>query len=76
MATEPIKLPEELITKVNEAAAKEGISPEELVRNAVEDRLSRGEWRKALEFGERNARRKGIVKADVEKEITASRGRA
>jgi len=42
MATEYIGLPGELIEKVKEAAAKEEITPEELVRDAVEARLSCG----------------------------------
>jgi metal-responsive CopG/Arc/MetJ family transcriptional regulator len=73
MAIEFIGLPGELIEKVNEAAAKEGISPEELVRDAVENRLSRAEWRKTLEFGERNARERNLKPEDVDSEITASR---
>jgi len=73
MATESIRLPGELIVKVNEAAAKEGISPEELVQDAVEARLSRDEWRKALDFGERNSRSRGLKPEDVETEIAAAR---
>jgi hypothetical protein len=41
MATELIGLPSELFEKVKESAAKEEITPEELVRDAVENRLSR-----------------------------------
>ena len=73
MATEDIGLPGELIEKVKEAAAREEITPEELVRDAVENRLSRAEWRKTLDFGERNARERGLKPEDVEPEITASR---
>jgi metal-responsive CopG/Arc/MetJ family transcriptional regulator len=73
MATEYIGLPGELVEKVNEAAAKEGISPEELVRDAVENRLSRAEWRKTLEYGERNARERGVKPEDVDSEIAAFR---
>jgi adenylate kinase family enzyme len=43
MATEYIGLPSELVEKVKEAAAREEITPEELVRGAVENRLSRAE---------------------------------
>jgi hypothetical protein len=73
MATDYIKLPAPLIEKVKEAAAKEEITPEELVRDAVEARLSRAEWRKTLEFGERNARARGLTPEDVDAEIAAAR---
>ena len=73
MSTEYIGLPGELVAKVKEAAAKEAITPEELVRDAVENRLSRAEWRKTLDFGERNARERGLKPEDVDSEIAASR---
>ena len=73
MSTEYIGLPGELVAKVKEAAAKEAITPEELVRDAVENRLSRAEWRKMLDFGERNARERGLKPEDVDSEIAASR---
>jgi hypothetical protein len=73
MPTEYIGLPGELIEKIKEAAAKEEITPEELVRDAVEARLSRAEWRKTLEFGERNAREHGLTPEDVDTEISAAR---
>jgi hypothetical protein len=73
MATEYIGLPGQLIQKVKEAAANEEITPEELVRDAVEARLSRADWRKTLEFGERNARARGLKPEDVEVEISSVR---
>jgi predicted transcriptional regulator len=73
MATDSIKLPDQLILKVKEAAAQEEITPEELVRDAVETRLSRGEWQKTLQYGERNARARGLRPEDVEIEISAVR---
>jgi hypothetical protein len=73
MATEYIGLPGQLFEKVKEAAAKEEITPEELVRDAVEIRLSRAEWAKTLEFGDRNARVHGLKPEDVEAEIAAAR---
>ena len=73
MATEYIGLPGQLLEKVKEAAAKEEITPEELVRDAVEIRLSRAEWAKTLEFGDRNARERGLKPEDVEAEIAAAR---
>ncbi len=73
MATEYIGLPGQLLDKVKEAAAKEEITPEELVRDAVETRLGRSEWRKTLEFGDRNARERGLKPEDVETEIAAVR---
>jgi hypothetical protein len=53
---------------VKEAAAKEEISPEELVRDGVETRLGRDEWRKTLEYGVRDARARGLKPEDVEVE--------
>jgi metal-responsive CopG/Arc/MetJ family transcriptional regulator len=73
MATENIGLPDQLLEKVKEAAAKEKITPEEFIRNAVEICLSRSEWQKTLEFGERSARERGLKPADVETEIAALR---
>jgi metal-responsive CopG/Arc/MetJ family transcriptional regulator len=73
MATESIGIPGQLLEKVKQAAAKEEITPEEFVRDAVETRLNRSEWNKTLEFGERNARERGLKPADVETEITAVR---
>jgi PIN domain len=73
MATEYIGLPGELVEKVKEAAAREEITPEELVRDAVENRLSQAEWRKTVEFGHRNARERGLKPEDVDAEISAAR---
>jgi predicted transcriptional regulator len=73
MATEYIGLPGELVERVKEAAAQEEITPEELVRDAVENRLSRGEWRKTVEFGHRNARERGLKPEDVDVEVSAAR---
>jgi hypothetical protein len=73
MATEYIGLPGQLLEKVKQAAAQEEITPEELVRDAVEIRLSRAEWAKTLEFGDRNAHERGLKAEDVEAEITAAR---
>jgi hypothetical protein len=66
-------LPPQLVDKVIEAAAKEEISPEEFVRSAVETRLSRAEWTKTLEYGDRNAYARGLKPEDVDTEIAAAR---
>jgi hypothetical protein len=73
MATEYIALPGQLLDKVKEAAAQEDITPEELVRDAIENRLSRAEWTKTIQFGDRNARERGLKPKDVETEISAAR---
>ena len=73
MATEYIGLPGQLVDKVKEAAAKEEISPEEFVRGAVETRLDRGEYRRTVEFGHRNAKERGLTPDDVDEEIAADR---
>jgi metal-responsive CopG/Arc/MetJ family transcriptional regulator len=75
VATENIELPGQLLEKVKEAAAKEKITPQEFIRDAVEIRLSRSEWQKTLEFGERNARERGLKPVDVETEIAATNHR-
>ena len=66
-------LPPQLVYKVVEAAAKEGISPEEFVRSAVETRLGRVGWKKTIEFGHRFARERGLKPEDVDAEIAADR---
>jgi hypothetical protein len=76
MATEYIALSGQLLDKVKEAAAQEDITPEELVRDAIENRLNRAEWTKTLQFGDRNARKRGLKRKDVGAEISALRGRA
>ena len=73
MATEYIGLPGQLLDKVKEAAAKEEISPEELVRDAVETRLGRIGWKKTIEFGHRNALERNLKPEDVATEIAADR---
>ena len=73
MATESIKLPGPLLQKVIEAAAKEEISPEEFIRDAVETCLGRAQWRKTVEFGHRNALDRGLKPEDIEAEIAADR---
>ncbi len=75
MATESIKLPGPLLEKVKETAAQEEISPEELVRDAVETRLSRADWRKTIEFGHSNARQRALKPEDVGAEIMADRAK-
>jgi hypothetical protein len=73
MTTEYISLPTPLLDKVKEAAAREEITPEELIRDAVENRLSRLDWVKTFEFGDRNARQRGLTPEDVQPEIAAVR---
>ena len=73
MATEYIGLPGELVERVKEAAAAEEITPEELVRNAVENRLSRTEWRRTVSIGHRNARERGLEPKDIDVEVSAAR---
>ena len=73
MATEYVGLPGALVQKAKEAATKEEITVEELVRDAVERRLNHMEWVKTLESGERNARERGLRPEDVEAEIAALR---
>jgi predicted transcriptional regulator len=71
MAT--IKLPDQLLAKVRETAAREAISPEALVQGAVEARLSRAEWARTLAFADRNALGCNLKPEDAEAEISAAR---
>jgi type IV secretory pathway VirD2 relaxase len=73
MATEFIGVPGQLLDRVKEAAAKEEIFREELVRDAVETRFGRVGWKKTIEFGQRNARERGLKPGDVEAAIAADR---
>ena len=74
MATEPVNIPDQLMTKVKEAASREQITVEELVRDALEKRVNgKGRFARFYEIGERHARETGAVPEDVEKEIAANR---
>lgn len=43
MKTLEIDLPEDLATRIEQAAQSKGLSPEELVRESVEEKLARDE---------------------------------
>ena len=73
MATEYLGLPEPLVHKAKEAAAREEITLEELVQDAVQRRLDRLDWMKALEVGEQNAREHALKPEDVQNDIAAVR---
>lgn len=73
MATEFIGIPEQLMLQVKEAAQREEITVEELVQDALEQRLNDKGFRRMFAIGDRNAKRTGARPEDVETEIAAHR---
>jgi len=51
-----VRIPPPLLANVEKAARAEQITVDELVRDAVERRLERREWRDLLAFGEKRAK--------------------
>ncbi len=66
MATEPVNIPEYLLAKVKEAAAREEISVEDLVRDALEQRVNGKGFRDVYAIARRNGERTGITPENVE----------
>ncbi len=62
-------IPAALMARVENAARAEHITVDELVRDAVQRRLSTHEWRETLAFGERHAKSLGLTEADVAEAI-------
>lgn len=75
MNTEFVGIPDQLMVKVKEAAQREEISVEELVRDALEQRLSDTGFRRLFAVGDRNVKRTGARPEDVEGEIAAERSK-
>jgi hypothetical protein len=73
MALEPVNIPEQLFQKVKEAAAREEITVEELVRDALEQRINGKGFSHLFAIGDRNVKRTGAKPGDVETEIQAHR---
>ncbi len=73
MSTEFIGIPEQLMLKVREAAQREDISVEDLVREALEQRLNDGGFRRLFAIGDRNVKSTGARLEDVEREVAAHR---
>ncbi len=73
MATEFVGIPEQLMLKVKEAADREEITVEELVRDALEQRLNGKGFSGLFAIGDRNVKRTGAQPEDVEAEIAAHR---
>jgi hypothetical protein len=73
MGTEFVGIPDQLMLKVKEAARREEISVEELVQDALEQRLNDNGFRRLFAIGDRNVKRTGACPEDVETEIAAHR---
>jgi hypothetical protein len=71
--TEFVGIPDQLMVKAKEAARREEISVEELVRDALEQRLNDEGFRRLFAIGNRNVKRTGALPEDVETEIAANR---
>jgi metal-responsive CopG/Arc/MetJ family transcriptional regulator len=63
------KIPPELLTEMEKAAQEEHITPEELVRDAVERRLNKRQWQDGVAFGEKHAKSRGLTETDVPEAI-------
>ena len=73
MATEFIGIPDQLMMKVRETADREAITVEELVRDALEQRIHGKQLSHLFAIGDRNVKRTGAQPEDVESEIAAHR---
>ncbi len=75
MGTEFVGIPDQLMLKVKEAAQREAISVEQLVRDALEQRLNNKGFQRLFAIGDRNVNRTGARPEDVELEIAAHRSK-
>lgn len=66
MVTKIEGLPDDLLAKVEETAAREGISVPELVREALEERVNGNGFAGVYAIGRRRARGNGITPENVE----------
>ena len=73
MSTDLVGIPELLMLKVKDAAQREQISVEELVLDALEQRLNDEGFRRLFAIVERNIKRTGARPEDVETEIATHR---
>jgi hypothetical protein len=73
MGTEFIGIAEQLMLKVTEAAQRDEISVDELVREALVRRINEKGSRHIFSLGDRNVKRTNALPEDVEREISAHR---
>jgi hypothetical protein len=73
MGTEFVGIPDQLMLKVKEAAQREEISVEELVQDALEQRIGDKGFHRLFGIGDRNVKRTGAQPEDIETEIAAHR---
>lgn len=66
-------VPPVLLAQAQKAAQRQHISLDELVSDAVEERVNRDEFEKVLAFGKRHAKKRGLKLRDVAVAITAVR---
>ena len=69
-------VPPALLAQAEKAAQRQHISLDELVSDAVEERVNRQEFEEVLAFGKRHARKRGLKPGDVAPAIAAVRCQA
>jgi hypothetical protein len=65
VATINLHVPEELLAQLQEKAAAEGRSVDELATEALKKGLSEHSWQELLEYGRKNAASSGYTELDV-----------
>lgn len=73
MADSIINIPEEMMARIQQAAATEKLSPDELVQEAVEEHLRRKRLQDLYAYGEGQARNLGIKESDVDEIVKQGR---
>ncbi len=69
-----ISFQKDLLEQIDKVAKEEARSRSELIREAARTYLERKtRWKKIFEYGEKVAREKKLIEADIEKEIAAVR---
>lgn len=66
-------VPPALLSRAQEVAREQHISLDELVSDAVEQRLNRQRFEEVLAFGKRHAKERGLTPSDVAKATAAVR---
>jgi hypothetical protein len=66
-------VPPALLAQAEKAAQRQHISLDELVSDAVEQRVNRQEFEEVLAFGKRHAKKRGLKPGDVAPAIAAVR---
>ncbi len=71
MRTTPVNIPDQLFAKVQETAVREEISVEELVRDALEERIKGKVFRSLIGIAKQRGEMTGITPGNVESIVEA-----